>query len=207
MPCSNGSAPDWGEVCLVGGGPSLRGFPFERLKGRTVVAINDAMLYLPWAAAVFSIDLRWMENRVAELAGFAGEKYLAIPEGHPGFPVLGATWLRRLPRYGFSDDPEAIVCAGNGGYGALNLAYLKGARTIYLLGYDFCHSSVRWHRGYDWQGAGNDRMYDKWAKRFIDALPYLKAKGVCVYNASLGSRITAFPKISLEDLIQKKGTE
>lgn len=90
---------------------------------------------------------------------------------------------------------------GNSGYGALNLAYLKGSRRIILLGYDFCHSATHWHEGYAWQGKSNDSMYRKWATQFIRALPQLHKHGVQVLNASPDSAITAFPKVELEAVL------
>jgi hypothetical protein len=47
-----------GEPCfIIGGGPSLKGFDFNRLRGQgRVIAINRALEYAPWADVVFFMD-------------------------------------------------------------------------------------------------------------------------------------------------------
>ena len=41
---------------IVGGGPSLKGFDFERLRGERVIAINKAFYDVPFADIVFAMD-------------------------------------------------------------------------------------------------------------------------------------------------------
>ena len=52
---------DWsGERCfIVGGGPSLRGFDWGRLRGERVIAVNRAFEQLPFADISVSLDERW----------------------------------------------------------------------------------------------------------------------------------------------------
>jgi hypothetical protein len=196
--------PKWATVYLIGGGPSLRGFDLQRLQGHAVVAINDAILHLPWATALFSLDLCWMNNRLAEIAAFSGQCYLAVPMGAEIIPKLppDTILLERIPGFrGLSGQPSRIyVGGGNSGFGAFNLAVLAGAKRIVLLGYDFCRNAQHWHEGYAWKGNSNERMYNKWGEQFQYTLPTLRTLGIEVLNASKISSLNLFPKISLSSL-------
>lgn len=197
MPVNTLEQP-WTEVFLVGGGSSLKGFDFTRLRERVVVAVNDALLYLPWATAVFSIDAQWVENRLHQLRTFAGSKYLAIS------PVNGleANYLQKVRGLELSEQWPVVHAAGNSGYGALNLAVLKGAKRIVLLGYDFYSAKQHWHAGYRWVStSAEDGVYAHWAEHFTSALPQLNRLGVEVLNASPKSLITAFPKVSIDEVL------
>jgi hypothetical protein len=112
---------------------------------------------------------------------FTGEKYLAVPlETWPecgGVP--GAVYLRRSHEAGLSNDPGALCTGGNSGYAAINLAYLKGAETIHLVGYDMDPKM--------------DDKYRQWIPRFRTMLPQLRRKDVTVLNHNKNSFIDAFP--------------
>ncbi len=202
---ANVSGLPWGEVYLIGGGPSLKGFDFTKLQGRTVVAVNDAALHVPFATALFSLDRQWIANRKDLIASFPGERWLAVSDDFDFNDAPSACYVRRDRNgYGLSDDPNVLhMGGGNSGFGAFNLAYLRGAERIVLLGYDFCHSGVHWHNGYSWQGNPNDHMYSKWAERFQETLLQLQKREVEVVNASLHSTLTLFPRVSLETLFRE----
>jgi hypothetical protein len=196
------SPADWGEAVLIGGGPSLGGFDFNRLRGRTVLAINDALLHVPWATAFFTLDWNWIKNRRAELLAYWGEVYLAPPEDVDAWNIPGAVYLRRNREPGLSDDPTTIRMGCNSGYAAINVAYLKGARRIILLGYDMI--GAHWHGGYAW-GSGGARYYARWAALFDSMLPQLRARGVEVINASTISRIKTFKQVTPDALFRPGG--
>lgn len=194
------SSPLWDDrpVAIVGGGPSLIGFDFRRLRPRyRILAVNDALLSLPITPdAVFSLDNNWARHRCAEMTMFRGEKFLAVQEEYWPYVDQSATLLRRVRRPGLSVDQGSIHICGTSGYGALNLAYLKRAREILLLGFDMAGSG-HWHPEPGWGGA---IAFEDWAAAFDDAAAQLSAEGVRVRNASPRSKILAFEKISLEDV-------
>ena len=90
---------------------------------------------------------------------------------------------------------------GNSGFGALNLAVLKGAKRIVLLGYDFRFPAHHWFPAYPW-GTTQDKsaMYRHWANQFAYSVPVLDRLGVKIWNASPKSLVEAFPKIALDAL-------
>ena len=186
----------WDKVYLVGGGPSLRGFDFERLRGQVVVAINDASRHLPWATALFSADLIWMDNRRSHIESFPGERYLAIPPDVQGV-YRGVQYLTRLRLLGLSEVQGCVHFGATSGYAAVNLAVLKGAKEIVLFGYDYSGTD-RWYPDYVWSSGGRGQLeHEEWARNFGTMLPALALAGVKVMNAGLSSKITAFPKVEL----------
>lgn len=194
------SGKPWGEVFLIGGGPSLRGFDFECLRGRVLVAVNDAAVHVPFASALFSMDASWIRNRREMVDEFAGEKYLAVaPDFHFANGPVACYLKRDRQGRGLSTNPGVIhLGGGNSGYGALNLAVLKGATRIVLLGYDLTGPNQHWHSGYSWADAlSSDSLYQRWAEQFDLAATELRQRGVRVVNASPISRITAFRKVPL----------
>lgn len=174
------AAPYWEEVWLVGAGPSANNFDFGALRGKTVVAINDMVLRLPFATAVFSADRFWAAKRAAELQQFNGERYLATGTFAPG-----VSNLERIKAPALSDDPTKVHVMGSSGYGALNLAFLKKAKRIFMLGYDYTKH-------------GQQREWDFWAAAFSSTKEQLKHTEVFVVGSS---RIVAFPQVAPEALI------
>lgn len=199
-----GSKKLWGErVYLIGGGPSLIGFPFEKLCGRTVLAVNDAMLSLSWATAVFSVDRQWASKRQDALRQFEGEVYLAMPSDVADIP--GAVYLERDYGDGLSLEWPRVRMGGTSGYGAVNLAVLKGGKQLVLLGYDYSYrqGQSHWFPTYPWFQSGNERYMRGWAGKFLTMTDTLKRIRVQVVTAGEGSRITAFPKVPLTTVLQE----
>lgn len=178
--------PAWRRAWIVAGGPSARKFDLGRLRGETVLAVNDALdlllaRRLP-PTAVASLDNNWIRRRRADLERFEGEKYLALPlETWPDCAgIRGATYLRWSHADGLSEDPTRVCTGGNSGYGALNVAYLKGAREIFLVGYDM--------------DPRDGPAHATWARLFRATLPQLAARRARVVNLNPNSFIDAFPR-------------
>jgi hypothetical protein len=153
--------------------------------------VNDALLNISSAAAVFSMDHRWIRSRLSTLQTFPGEKFLAIHDRHSDLMrIPGATYLTRSRSEGLSDDPSTVHLGGCSGYGALNVAVLLGARRITLYGFDLTPGRA-WASEHPEQRV----MYRAWARMFRSTLPFLEDRGIIVVNASLDSAIDAFPKL------------
>src|SRR5262245_20052514 len=103
----------------------------------------------------------------------------------------------RLGKYGGTDfsDPNVLHYSQNSPYVALCLAAHMGAKRIGLIGVDFTdhhffaktgtHALIR-----------QLRTIDEQYRRLGDAL---RARGIEVFNLSQASRLTAFPKMSIEE--------
>lgn len=194
-------------VFLVGGGATLRGFDFTRLAPiGELIGINQAMFDCECACGV-SIDHPFVRNRAAELAAFASARELYLAVGDRWFDVLEevprAIYLRQGEEP-LSLDPGALATGGTSGYAALNLAVLKGARQIVLLGYDYRVTAGRhhYHDAYPWHHMANDQSWPSWARRFNAMAPRLRAMGVHILNASPASAIECFPRCEIETALQ-----
>lgn len=95
---------------------------------------------------------------------------------------------------------------GNGGYQAINLAYLWGAKAIVLLGMDCgvnAKGEVHWHGRH---GAGlsnpDNNTFAAWRAKFHTLADDLRAEGVPIYNCSRETTLDCFPRHSLEEVAQ-----
>ena len=179
---------DWCNVWIVGNGPSSASILPHIPEGASVLCLNDALyrvLNLDKAhrVAVFSLDRHWVYRNKNILASFCGEKHIALPLGTfpecadiPGVEYYGWSHIE-----GLSDDPHVIATGQNSGYGAINLCYLKGAKSIHLVGYDM--------------DPAHDKNFKYWAPFFRHALPQLRARGIVVLNHNPDSFVDAFPKV------------
>mgnify|MGYP002682074433 CR=1 FL=1 len=89
-----------GQRCfIVGGGPSLKGFDFGRLRGERVIAINRAFEACPTADIMFAMDPRlydWItsgqlgDEARARFDSFAGIKAWMLISGAQGWPGVAA---------------------------------------------------------------------------------------------------------------------
>lgn len=206
-------ATNWGDrpVAIVGGGPSLQGFDFHRLQDRfRVLTVNASAFDVPFATAGFSIDRKaaryWWQRLKAEVSF---PFYLAMPEPilveFDGPPPPSMVFLRRVQGTSFTAHPGWISTGGTSGFGALHLAFLKGARQITLFGFDYRPSARgQWHHNeahYNFRQTQALNDWAQWARNFDHVAPVLKEAGVEVINASPDSAITAFPRVSINEAL------
>ena len=187
------------EVFIVGGGPSLSGFPLHRLAGSTVFCVNDSVLSIPWAYAVVSADAIWVRNRSNILSRLRCLKYLIASE--PGSEQ--GIWLEKVRAPALSGVQSAIHVGGTSGYAALNVAFLAGAKTIHLLGFDYHSPGSHWYGHYPWKSAADEGLWKLWAQAFTTTTQQLATANVNVYNYSQESAITAFETRSWRELLSR----
>jgi hypothetical protein len=190
------------EPCfLVGGGPSLIGFDFERLRGRgRVIAINRAFEFVPFADILFFMDWKFYRlchdqpNRYQLWQDFKGYKaFLNIM----GRKLDDCYSIRSLGRNGASASIRGGLHHGNNsGVGALNLALCLKARPIYLLGYDMRHENGRAHFHDGYGGDRREKTVISFAREFAYIGRSLMDKsGVINLNPRSGLRIFPFGDI------------
>ena len=211
------SKPFWDDkpVAIVGGGPSLTGFDFERLRGAHVLAVKGSIFDIPWADAGFGLDMPRYKEWRDKLANVQSRVYWAVPEdqlektGPP--PSKNITFLRRLEGNNMSSDPGEIYGGGTSGFGALQIALHKKAKSIVLFGYDYdgAYDSQTGFRHndqhYEKRRAQNFENWQAWARHFEVYVPYLNQQGIKVINACPASAISCFQKSTLEDGVSMLG--
>ena len=183
----------WGEVWIVGNGPSASRLLPAIPNGASVLAINDAVFrirheeksdwYMDRAVhrniALFSLDRYWVKRNREFLTSFHGEKHIALPPLYRTecVDVAGVHYYGWSHAESLSDNPDVIATGQNSGYGAIGLCYLQGTKVIHLIGYDM----------------DTEYMRTYWAPFFRHALPQLARKGIQVWNHNSSSYIDAFP--------------
>lgn len=202
--------PYWDDrpVAIVGAGPSLKGFDFNRLRGPWhVLAIKQKYLDLPFACAIFGLDLNWIRNYGVQVVASGIPTYFALPE-EEDLPerltppeVPGALYLKRQRKGDlFSTALDTVNHCGNSGFGGHNLAVLKRAKHIVLFGFDYSTDGHDKPEQYPWSPPGhNARYWPQWAISYGKVADQLKSLGVITVNASVNSQMHAFPKVNLDD--------
>jgi len=196
--------PEWtGETAfLLGGGPSLRSFDAECLRGRRVIAINNSWELAPWADVLYFCDEKWWRWYGEKAAtGFVG-RYIVTPALH--VPDRRGRLIKLTGATGLETDPCGLRHGSNSGYQAINLAYHFGARRIVLLGYDMnVNGSTHWHAGHPTTKpeAFQQTLDNAMLPKFPTIVEPLATAGVEVLNATPGSALTCWPIVPLGDTL------
>lgn len=197
-----------GTVVVIGGGPSLTREQVEYTRGRArVIAIKEAARLAPWADAFYCGDGPWMAAHRDEVQSFRGT--VNAIEQEPGRHKLEAVLsfrpdlkiFRNDGTEGLCEDPAGLRTGCNSGYQAVNLAFHMLARRIVLLGYDLkagANGRMHWfHRQFEHQPSA----YLSWAPLFRTLVDPLTRHGVEVVNATPGSALDAFPRVTLQEAL------
>jgi hypothetical protein len=196
--------PYWSDkpVAIVGAGPSLRGFYFQRLRGPWyVVAVNQKVWDLPWADACISIDIPWIKDQAQRVVATGVPLYVAGPEHHQCPHVPGCHYLKRSRTVAFAEEADTLEMGGTSGYAALNFVYHKRPKVMVLFGYDYSASAGDHDKPeqYPWHPEGhNARYWPRWARNFTEPLPQIERAGITILNASPDSTISAFRRCTIE---------
>lgn len=194
-------------VIIVGGGPSLTGFDFERLRGvGYVLAVKQSWKHVPFADACFGLDLPWLEWACDDLLKLQMPLYVAAPDQTLlGVHIETATYIRRVTGEGLSDNPAFIHHGGHSGFGALNFAWLRGARRVFLFGYDYTgdHHDIAAYQGRSTSAQASMWYLPRWVKHFVPVVEQAKAAGVEIINASPGSLLDVFERVPHDEALQR----
>jgi hypothetical protein len=168
------------DVTIIGGGSSLTGFDFGRLKG-DVIAINHSVRFVPYSTAwVFSDMPFYIKNlkRIEEYKGYCISR-------------VSAKYVHTIT-FGNTKVDYLVMKANNSGFTAMVVALILGARKIYLLGFD---------GGWKDKSHFHDLYKDeKLVDDFTRHLPlYDYFKNFPIVNVGVDSGITCFDKVPIND--------
>lgn len=186
-------------VFIIGGGPSIKGFDFNRLRDKNIIAVNNAGLDLvPWAQVLFWADKRWLDWNHSRLHEHYGKYKVSrkIPHIKVDHPIHTMEfWPKR-----FSETPQAVG-GWCGGSSAINLAYLMGARVIILMGFDMRPGN--YHNDHLKPHIPGQHRY-KFIPTLENMAPKLLKHGVTVLNANPRSALRCFPFADIEELLMEQ---
>lgn len=190
---------------ILGGGPSLKGFDVERLRGRgKVIGVNNAGIDLaPWCDVLFWADSRWLDWNHDRLHLHTGT--WKVSRKRPHLPLgCDVKFMTFRPRR-LSHWPDSLG-GWCGGSSAINLAYLLGARVIVLLGFDMRDLPPDQWRDGNWHDKHKlPPLEGQRRNKFIPVLegfaPDLEQAGVLVLNTNERSALRCFPFADIEGLL------
>jgi hypothetical protein len=184
------------DAILIGGGPSLKGFPFERLKGRNVIGINDAFRLGPEIVKLnFFGDAGWW-IRIRDEAVASPVTFVTNSPTLFDWKIPNLYKMDRLLN-GIGEGP-VLGWNHNSGAASINLAYTMGASRIFLLGFDLTNQKGRSH----WHDFNPNMIpeesFDRFQMGFRTVAEELKGK-VDIFNVTDGSsRLFVFPRIDFD---------
>lgn len=203
---------DWcGTVTVAASGPGLTESVASvceaaRSAGRCrIVVVNDAWRRLPQAEILYACDDAWWDiHRGAP--DFAGEKWSShdcdggvsndksVVADKYGLRLVCGAQLS-----GFSRDVSRIHYGHNSGFQAVNLAILKGAERIVLVGFDMRYVGDLKHFFGDHPPGLRQPMFDNFIEAFRSACP----PPVPILNATPGSALKCFPMVDLTEELNR----
>lgn len=201
-----------GDRCfIIGGGPSLVGFNFERLRGRgRVIAINRAFEYTLFADVLFFMDYKFYKMyhdggvRKQIWDSFEGKRVFLNIMGRALDDVYS---VKSLGRDGLSGSLKAGLYHGNNsGVGALAIALIMGAAPIYLLGYDMRHDGQRTHFHAGYGQKASERVTMSFIGDFERSFKGLKGRDGIV-NLNPRSALKMFPFGNVDEVLDGRKSE
>jgi len=183
------------EIFMIAGGPSLKGFDWNRLANKDCFAINRSYEVVPNAKFIYFADWDFFDRHKAGLLAHTGQICTGYAANlckrrieHPDvleFKLTGADGLDKVS--------PGIRHGRNGGYASINAAYHLGYRRIYLLGYDMgrVEGQTHWHNGHP--RIDPESIYVTMMKHYANFAQPLKDAGVEVFNLNPDSKLKVFP--------------
>lgn len=184
------------DIYVVGCGQSLEGFSWPLLQNKTTIAINGSIKYVPNPDYFLTAD-SYFAGRAAHNGFWDVDTYkiLVMNSDHKHFKrvknVVGLFDHRIHPvkyngEIGFSEGDFST--GQSSGFCGLQLAVILGAKTIHLLGIDFCGTGKgNFHKLY----ASNPRAWDEFYGYFVTAIDTLRKHGIQVVSHSPVSKLNS----------------
>lgn len=188
-------------VLIVATGPSVEGVEIPAMPNVHVIAVNDAITWLPHADSFFSMDTTGRIPALLAERRSGVQYYWAIPDGYTIAPHhQGVVCLRRVMGdgirgicHGLAEKPGEVH-AGNSAYGALNLAYHWRPQKIAMLGVDATDL------GHAYASYDPASSLSHLPELFDSACAQLK--DIRIVNGSPKSNVTCFPRMTPDAAIK-----
>lgn len=138
------------DVFIVGGGPSVKEIDLDKLKGKKIIAVNNAYKLFSELTAIYWADGSWADQHHKGLdqhscqLRFHSRNKPKLDDKHKG--PYGCTVLKKTGDYGYDPEPHHVR-GNNSGVQALNLIINMKPKRIFLLGFDMrrIDNKTHWH--------------------------------------------------------------
>lgn len=204
------------EIFIVGGGPSLQNFDFNRLTDKETIVVNKSMFDVPNPDYMITMDFTFIRKvGIAQFDSINTTKvfvanfvpiYMKWKDGRIIDTRFGLVYdlhdfdliIRCKYETGFGFTFRTFRSGDNSGFCALQLAVLLNYDIIYLLGFDLNLSGQstttgksHYHEGYGESLQTFNVKLQKYYENFVVGFNQLKANlpNIKVYNCSNVSRL------------------
>ncbi|MGE4357517.1 MAG: methyltransferase domain-containing protein [Candidatus Omnitrophota bacterium] len=177
---------------VIGGGSSLQGFDFNKLKGEKIIACNVAFFDIKPDVLVW-IDADFYEKHKDEIDKLDCLKFTSVHNWRANWKedIIGFNPVEVFQ--GKEGLTKGIyigrVASSLTGVAAISIAIALGYEPIYLLGFD--GDNYHYHNRYGQPSIEIDQK-----NHFYESF-----KGYPIYNCSLTSTIEYFPKVDIEEVL------
>ena len=174
---------------VVGGGPSLRGFNFDRLKGWLTIGVNRAFEFFT-PTILLALDARfyqWVregkygDDAFVKLARYKGVRVgVNIHRNHSP----GTLEVKSLGERGpIVPIEQGLYHGNNSGYSAIALALALGANPVYVIGIDLRYDGeVTHHHDGHPERTAEKNLFDRCILPFIELSERIEGKRVKIVN-------------------------
>lgn len=195
-------------VFIIGGGPSLCGFDFERLRGKKIIVINHS-----W-------EILYKLNIPFDILCFLDSRFISEFHSHGGdFNSLNCKIITRNSQvYGRHDNIfyfyiiEQVSNSIDKLYGsysssliAINAALIGNAKNIYLLGVDQKFHNKKHHFfSEEWKKLGRNHAAEKFEYKYKNMVKrfLLFEKYKNIFNCSPISAVKCFPYENIDEVLK-----
>jgi len=187
------------DVFIVGGGPSLYGFDFERLNDKRVIAVNHSYRYCKPEILVF-LDGKFKTECTRDFNHDLYSMPFKIIAGPSSSMKNKENCTVVLMSQRPSTEPFRLHGRAQTGLVAINAALVGNAKNIYLMGFDGGFINGLGHFfSKDWTHS-QDHNENQYAKMNPKYNIYSSYKNI--YNCNLDSKLTAFKKIPINEVLE-----
>jgi len=198
--------PRWPRECvaLVASGLSAKAVDLSVLRDRIrVVAVNTSYELVPWADMLYACDYRWWYTQQGA-KNFRGVKVTQDTIAKEAYRELVLVEVTTSGDELITGKLGSLGAGGNSAFQAMNLLVQIGVRGIALIGCDL--TGEHWHGRHPVPLENPDESnFIRWRKAFNGATVKLAEMDVDVVNCSEASTIKAYPKMSLEQALERWG--
>jgi hypothetical protein len=179
---------------IVGSGPSLKGFNFDKLLNKFTIALNHTIEFFPLANCLLFGDKAFLQHTTFDIIKFPGLIFASKKIEHqpPLYKIKDrdTVYIFEDRREGVSHSfDQGLYHPTSAGALALNLALIMKARNIYLLGFDYKHNgSMHFYPDKPHHATyGEDRTIRK-IEKFFKFVPHCSN----IYNLSPDTNLKCF---------------
>jgi hypothetical protein len=197
-------------VYIVGGGTSLSGFDFSKLKDKDTIAINQSLYSVPWCRYFVTMDYTFLKKTqidsfretkcdkifvvnlaagyLKEINGLFIDTRNDVSYDLKDFNIVIKSYYTEGLGLNFRDFHNGM----NSAFCAFQFAVLMGYQEINLLGFDFiCRGRTHYHDDYSQNLCDFQRRLDMFYRYLLTALGAINRlrPDVRIYNCSEISRL------------------